>query len=89
MDKVILIMDKPESCSVCPLFGDVYTDMICKGNGHGIDYPYPEKFRQKWCPLNTMPEKDVLEQNESSINYFKRGWNACIDRILNEKGETE
>lgn len=82
MDKVILIMDKPESCSVCPLFGGVYTDMVCNGNGYVINYPYPKDFRQEWCPLKPLPEKlpeDCVSNFYTGLNI---GWNICIDRIL-------
>lgn len=58
MKKAILVIDMPDSCSKCPLFGDYYADMCCRGlNYRGIDYPYPENFRQDWCPLKIMPEE--------------------------------
>lgn len=47
MDKAILVIDMPDSCSECPLFGDYYVDMYCRGtNNRTIDYPYPKDFRQ-------------------------------------------
>lgn len=52
MSKATLVIDMPESCSKCPFFGDHYSDMTCHAlNNRGIDYPYPDSFRQKWCPL--------------------------------------
>ncbi len=52
MSKATLVIDMPKSCSKCPFFGDHYSDMTCHAlNNRGIDYPYPDSFRQKWCPL--------------------------------------
>lgn len=87
MDKAILIIDMPDSCSTCPLFGGCYTDMCCRGmNNRGIDYPYPEDFRQDWCPLKPAPEKyDVDAAIENNPNYdpsYDVGRNDCIDEIL-------
>lgn len=68
MKKAVLIIDMPDSCSKCPLFNDVYSDMCCRGlNNRGIDYPYPEDFRQDWCPLkiarvvNTEPNPLIVD----------------------------
>lgn len=51
--KVYIVFDDPESCDACPLFGNHYSDMCCKGTKERrtIDYPYPEDFKQDWCPL--------------------------------------
>jgi hypothetical protein len=60
MSKAILVIDMPESCSKCPLFNSYYVDMSCGGlKNKGINYPYPENFRQDWCPLRLVPEKDM------------------------------
>lgn len=63
MSKAVLVMDMPESCDSCPLFGSYYSDMTCHANGRSINYPYPKDFRQDWCPMKQMPEesrKDVI-----------------------------
>ena len=78
MSKAILVMDMPESCDKCPLFSGFYTDMTCRANGYGIDYPYPDKDRQDWCPLKPMPEKVDIPY----LATWDDGWNACIDKIL-------
>lgn len=56
MSKAVLIIDMPEGCAKCPLFQGFYTDMTCMANNRTINYPYPENFRQNWCPLRSMPE---------------------------------
>ena len=99
MSKAILVIDMPDSCSKCPLFGGCYTDMCCRGsNNRGINYPYPENFRQDWCPLKPVPEKIDVPDFDNTIkaesdNAYEvgaymydrghhRGYNACIDKIL-------
>ena len=58
MNKAILVIDMPESCSKCPLFHGFYSDMNCGGaKNRTIDYPYPDSFRQEWCPLICMPDR--------------------------------
>lgn len=83
MDKAILVIDMPDSCSKCPLFSGNYADMCCKGmNNRGINYPYSEDFRQDWCPLKPAPEKDEkFHQFEWSAGY-KKGWNDCINYVV-------
>jgi hypothetical protein len=58
MSKATLVIDMPESCAKCPFFGDHYSDMTCHAlNNSGIDYPYPDSFRQKWCPLKEVSDE--------------------------------
>lgn len=67
MDKVILIMDKPDCCGMCRLSG---TGACGKWNMEDSG-----KF-PKGCPLKPLPEK------VGAINIISIGWDACIDRIL-------
>ena len=84
MSKAILVMDMPDSCDKCPLFCNYYSDMCCSGlNNKTINYPYPEKFRQEWCPLKDIPEK--LKSTNSLDEYedgFVAGWNNFIEENL-------
>lgn len=90
MSKAILIMDMPDSCDKCPLFGNHYSDLCCRAlNNRGINYPYPNNFRQEWCPLHDMVEKkerEIVEENYNGgySHGIVHGWNACIDEILGE-----
>jgi hypothetical protein len=86
MQKAILVMDMPESCAKCPLFGDHYSDMSCHGlNNRGIDYPYPENFRQKWCPLKPAPQKQSAwcYDDDAGVAWI-RGYNNCVREIIGE-----
>lgn len=87
MSKSILVIETPDSCSQCPLFVGSYSDMCCEGlNNRGIDYPYPENFRQEWCPLKQVPEKYEINRSKCSDPFyefeFEYGYNQCIDEIL-------
>ena len=92
MSKAILILEKPNSCSECPLFCGHYSDMSCGGlNNRGINYPYPKDFRQDWCPLKELPEKQDLDISKITdrdyLQYageYESGWNACLNEILGE-----
>lgn len=92
MNKAILVMDMPESCNKCPCFHGFYSDMYCGAlNDRTIDYPYPEDFRQDWCPLNPFPEQYDIEAEKNKphdrdYNWeFEYGYNTCLQEIL--KGE--
>ena len=83
-------MDMPSSCDICPLFGSHYSDMTCRGNGRGINYPYPKEVRQDWCPLKPMPSKIGMEEalkmpRNGCIADVISSYNACIDEILGDK----
>lgn len=82
--KAILVLEMPSSCDECPLFGSHYSDMTCRGNGRGINYPYPKEVRQDWCPLRPIPEKRQTTDDfwQGCVNIVR---NACIDEILGDK----
>lgn len=86
MSKAILVMDMPDSCDKCPLFHDHYSDMCCGGlNKRGINYPYPKDFRQEWCPLKKLPDKeDPTYENDEYDDGYAFGWNQCIENIASQ-----
>lgn len=93
MSKAVLILDNVQSCAECPLFENHYNDMCCRGsNNRTIDYPYPDTFRQKWCPLKSLPEPYNIEEEKKKPHdrdytwEFEDGYNACLNEIL-EEGE--
>lgn len=86
--KAVLVIDMPDSCSKCPLFGDYYADMCCKGmNNKGINYPYPENFRQDWCPLKPLPEEDNNDHLSEWARGYQGGWNDCINAIVGDNND--
>lgn len=82
MNKSIILIDTPESCSKCPLFHSYYSDMTCRANGFSINYPYPATFRQTWCPLKTLPSPD-----EYAFGDWDEGYRTCLEDILGEEYE--
>lgn len=82
MNKAILVIDMPNSCDKCPLFNSFYSDMSCRGlNNRGIDYPYPEDFRQDWCPLMPAPEEQMIWYDDGRSDW-ERGYNNCLREIM-------
>ena len=85
MSKAVLVIDMPNSCDECPLFCNYYSDMYCECSNKAIDSPYPENFRQDWCPLREMPEKSYTGKSDYyQWGDWEDGWNTCIDNILSE-----
>lgn len=86
MLKVILIMDDmPKSCHRCPLFCKLYSNNIrCKALDRRMDYyPYPKDFRQDWCPLKELPNKEKSAEGYGEYNEgYVSGWNLCLEEIL-------
>ena len=84
MSKAILVMDMPDSCDECSLFCNYYSDMCCGGlHNRTIDYPYPENFRQEWCPLQTPPlEEEYSDCFDEFEDGYAQGWNDCIEEIF-------
>lgn len=85
MNKAILVIDMPDSCHECLLFGSRYTDMCCKAmNNRSIDYPYPKDFRQEWCPLVPCPEEQMVWYEDGRSDW-ERGYNSCLREITGEE----
>ena len=83
MSKVILAMDDPMRCIDCPMAKYVHMDgQICGMKRNIIDVN--SKTRPDWCPLKSAPEKDeecyLLEYSAG----YKRGWNDCINYLIDE-----
>lgn len=86
MSKALLVMDIPDSCEKCSLFHNHYSDMCCGGlNNRTIDYPYPKDFRQDWCPLKELPDKeDSTYRNDEYEDGYVFGWNQCLAKIISQ-----
>ena len=96
--KSVIVIDTPNSCDQCPMFGNHYTDMTCKAIHKTIDYPCPKDFKQSWCPLLLLPERINLKQYidntsldlKSILAYqYAQGFNNCIDIITEEYKQQE
>ena len=89
MEKCILVMDMPSSCSECPIGKNesipLETCIQCPLGKCVVDAE--TETIPDWCPLKPMPSKRVLVGDVSDIQKMGRelfyiGYNACIDEIL-------
>lgn len=85
MAKAVLVMDMPERCADCPLRSSEKTSYVCcyltLKNISSTDY-YDKK--PDWCPLRELPEK-ANHPAYCDNGRFDKGWNACLDTILEKK----
>lgn len=90
MSKSILVIDIPQKCEECQLcknymkvshaWGNPDTyEVYCAGIANKILMEVPKDKKPDWCPLVDIPEK----YKAVSMN-FERGYNACIDEILDK-----
>lgn len=86
MAKAVLIMDMPESCFGCNFLycdGDTNLDSCqAREKARPVDSATYEK--PDWCPLRELPEK-ANHPAYCDNGRFDKGWNACLDMILEKK----
>lgn len=89
MSKAILIMDMPKCCSDCHYCNNKnYKNPSCALTNYADGFQSMtleniHNARQSWCPLVPMPEeRNVVFDDQSMWAHQRRGWNACIDAIL-------
>lgn len=71
--KMILVIDRPESCEECPLRSYSNLELICT--------PMRKGASDVECPLKPTPEK---KQHGEEIDYEYiciDGWNACLEEL--------
>ena len=87
MSKVILVMEKPESCDTCLIENNI--DWICPITGGitGDENNLPRYIgRLPNCPLKSLPKKrDGRFTYDEYGDGWDAGFNACIDEILKEE----
>lgn len=98
MDKAILVMDMPESCSKCKFmyeFQGIKKCQLMNVLNNGASKLSQSTFTQKrydLCPLRELPEKREINHNKNHYisNFWTEaknvGWNACLDNILKDDG---
>ena len=89
MEKGIIVVDIPEKCEDCVLSnpdGD-----YCPFHG-AVSYPEYDSKKPNDCPIKPLPMKNevmklprIRTMNDLKRIGFQEGWNACVERILNEK----
>ena len=86
MAKAVLIMDIPECCADCCCgYFERYTkelNLVCGATGEDAN----NVVKPDWCPLRELPEK-ANHPDYCDNGRFDKGWNACLDEILEERKE--
>lgn len=92
MDKAILIIDMPSSCSKCKFMYEFYGVKKCQllsilenGGKAIISTDTLTTGRKECCPLKPTPSKKDKPTKSESVACFNSGYNACIDEILGDK----
>lgn len=89
MNKAILVMDMPESCSECIMERFTF-DGECVFSTYDEDGNFILK-----CPLKELPnkkpltEEDTLNTNWGEDPWFSEGWNECLKEILGDEYEID
>lgn len=93
MAKAILVMDMPESCSMCKFLYEFQGIKKCQllnvlNNGASkLSQNTFTKKRHEKCPLRELPEKKKLTYTDLGADNKANGWNDCLDEILKERKE--
>lgn len=91
MDKAILVMDMPESCSKCMFLYEFNGIKKCNlmnvmyGGASRLSQSNFTECRHEKCPLKPLPEK--MEYDYCEHNFFTHeriGFNRCLREILGE-----
>ena len=85
MAKSILIMDMPESCDMCDFTEMANGKLYCGIPGCGKLADDYIACRAEWCPLKPIPEKRDMRFLDDASEYYRQGWNACIDEICRKE----
>ena len=86
MAKAVLVMDMPDCCvDCCCGYFERYTkelNLVCGATGEDAN----NVVKPDWCPLRELPEK-ANHPDYCDNGRFDKGWNACLDEILEERKE--
>ena len=71
MSKSVLLVDTPSKCGECNLLYHChkYESAIAMGS------------KPDWCPLKELPNHELVWCDD---NDWERGFNACLDEILDK-----
>lgn len=88
MAKAVLVMNMPESCGECPFCRGLNECKVKKYLVRDrlftiftVDAQIMEGGKPSWCPLRELPEK-ANHPAYCDNGRFDKGWNACLDMIL-------
>ena len=88
MDKAVLAMDMPESCSKCKFIYEFQGIKKCQlmnvlnGGTSRLSQNSFMKKRHEKCPLRELLEKEHNDNEyDEYLDGWDAGWNACLDGI--------
>ena len=83
MSRAVLVMDKPERCAGCPLEDRLNVEKTSCRIIPNSDMTILQAVngRHAKCPLRPVPDKKDMKYMDDKSEYFRQGWNACIDGI--------
>lgn len=85
LSKSILVISTPENCTGCSLYH--YPSCHCYITGK-FQNNISEDYKPDWCPLKEVPDKKKPRKIHDNnlghfyISAFDKGYNKCIDDIL-------
>ena len=85
MSKAMIVLDMPKSCDECPYEFENDSGRYCDVAGCG---KYTDDYiacRAEFCPLKPIPEKKDMRFLDDASEYYRQGWNACIDAICGKE----
>lgn len=75
--KAILVIDMPKECDGCPCLNQKLWECQADKKRRSSD------VRPSWCPLKLLRKKTPY--GSDLFNDYVRGYNDCIDDIINGK----
>ena len=83
MSKAVLVMDMPDSCMGCNFLycNAEYNVESCQATEVSRIVDLEKEDKPEWCPLRTVPDKKEMKYMDDKSEYYRQGWNACIDSI--------
>ena len=81
MSKLVLVIDTPENCTVCPLLTGSDECIMQDDNANFNADSFSRLIEN--CPLKRLPEKKNYKSLTAGnlLRTWDDGWNACIDEI--------
>lgn len=86
MAKGFVVVDMPDCCDMCSFGGIAHNsefedgECFCTLLVKSVDN-IKEGEKPDWCPIQGLPKRKP--GTEKYQNDFEKGWNACMNEILN------
>lgn len=81
MAKGFVVVDMPEDCAHCSYADSDNKNWYCRLNKKDNDDHVLRATKPSWCQIQGLPKRKP--GTEKYQNDFEKGWNACMNEILN------